>query len=384
MRMRHDELEFYWGVSSGGSRRALQEAAKDGVIEHREGRAVNRDSYPVPEFAMVSYATKQNTPWEGPGWMVDCGGYSVLAGHGEYETPCREYVEYVREHNEKIRWWALRDWPCAPSLLADVGRSVRDHQNLTVRDHVKCLELADQLGVDARPMAVLQGHDVRDYLWHLDYLRDNGLLTDRVGIGSVVRGRGEISEVRSIIQQVRDALPARCSLHGFGVKHELLQDPSLARSLDSVDSGAWCSKVSQVAMAHGSKGEHRFTWDRVLNAYGEYRNKLQVVLDVAAAAKTEVRVMRLGEWCIESDVPEGVYPLLECRCGSLLDPNVSEPEPIGGLCRQCQNTALNISIWYTSSQDTPEELDRIHPQVESETEAEAGGRRRRRPTYEPA
>jgi len=341
--MNHSEMEFYWGVASGSSRRALSEAGGSGVTEHSEGRTVDRDEYPAPEYAMVSYATKMNEPFEGPEWMVDCGGYSVLSGHGEYETTCHEYVEWVAERDEQIAWWALRDWPYVEDLIDGSKTTVRDFQRQTVRDHIRCLEAADELGVDARPMAVLQGRDVRDYLWHVDYLREHGLLTDRVMIGSLVRGPGTTAEVRSTITQIREALPTGTELHGLGVKKQLLSDEHVVNALDSADSAAWNSSLASEAMAAGSTGNARFTWDRVMDAYASYRDELRERFDAAAASDAHVTVTRLGQWSAAPDVDPAQYALYECLCGALVDPNVPRPEPVGGKCRHCRRAAVNMT-----------------------------------------
>jgi len=339
----HSEVEFYWGVASGSSRRALAEAGKSGVTEHSEGRAVDRDEYPAPEYAMVSYATKTNEPFGGPEWMVDCGGYSVLSGHGEYETTCREYVEWVAERDAQVAWWALRDWPYVEELIDGSKTTVRDFQRQTVRDHIRCFEVADELGVDARPMAVLQGRDVRDYLWHVDYLREHGLLTDRVMIGSLVRGPGTTAEVKSTITQIREALPANTELHGLGVKKRLLSDEHVVNALDSADSAAWNSSLASQAMASGSTGDARFTWDRVMDAYAEYRDDLRGRFDAAAASDVHVTVTRLGEWSASPDVDSVEYPIYECLCGALVDSNLPRPELVGGGCRHCERTVVNMT-----------------------------------------
>ncbi len=345
----HDKLTFYWTVASGSSRKAIRTAGLS--VDKMEDELTTRnvdldpDDVPEPEFAMVSHATKMNEPWDGPDWMIDSGGYSTLNSNASYETDVEEYIDYLLEHESKISRYVLRDWACEDELLRKYDRTVRDHQKWTIRDHIKCREQADAAGLDAEPVAVLQGYDIRDYLWHYDYLREHGLLTDHLGIGSVCRRNSE-AQLRSTIVQLREEIPDRITLHGFGVKQTLLGYPDVVDALNSVDTAAWNYGLRMDAEANNSAEGHRNTWNRNLEAYIAYREKITGLLDAVEDGDGTSQITRIGNWSATPDVPDGTYPMVECLCGTVLDPNslinddLPDPEPA---CRHCERFIM--SLW---------------------------------------
>lgn len=343
--MHHDELRFYWTVASGSSRKALRLADRDETVTDH-GRTIDLEPVPEPESAMVSYATKNNKPWPGPEWFIDSGGYSTLDASGEYDASPTEYVRWIGEHEQRegvtIDRYALRDWACEKDLLRANGRSERLHQNWTIRDHVACLEAADEYGVDADPVAVIQGYDVRDYLRHVDYYRDHGLLTDHLGIGSVCK-RTDIEEIRSLVLRLREAIPSRVSLHGFGVTRELLEYPDVVDALESVDTAAWDSRAYFDAVENASSDGHRYTWDRVLEAYQDYRREVRAMLNVLATDDSRrVRVFALEDFDTAAVDVREVHPIAECRCGTLIDPEA--PATHGPGCRHCDRARMNYTL----------------------------------------
>jgi hypothetical protein len=179
-----DALDFHWTVSSGSSRKALRALSEDDNTESLGETPFDPDEFESPEYAMVSYATKMKKPWDGPTWIIDSGGYSTLTTNPEYQSEIRDYIDFLQTHESTIDYFALRDWACEPDLLRQWDRSVEDHQQWTLRDHIQTIEQADQSWLDAEPIAVLQGYDVRDYLECIDLFRDHGLITDKMGIGS--------------------------------------------------------------------------------------------------------------------------------------------------------------------------------------------------------
>jgi len=343
--MNHDALRFYFTVASGSSRKALRMAERDDTVEDHD-REIDLSEVPPPESAMVSFATKMNKPWAGPEWFVDSGGYSTLDASGEYDAPVEDYIQYIAEHERRdgvtIDRFALRDWACETELLRANNRSERIHQNWTIRDHVACLEAADEYGVDADPVAVLQGYDVRDYLRHVDYYRDHGLLTDHVGIGSVCK-RTDVSEIQSLVSQLRDALPSRVSIHGFGVTRELLSLPDVVSALDSVDTAAWDHAAYYDAVSNGSADEHRYTWDRVQESYQAYRTETVARLDAHDSDDDRrVEVRSLESFGDEPVDVSAVHPILQCVCGTLVDPEA--PATHGPGCRHCTRSRENYHM----------------------------------------
>ncbi|WP_302083084.1 DUF7221 family queuine tRNA-ribosyltransferase-like protein [Salinibaculum rarum] len=217
--MSNSDFQFYWGAASGSAQKALRKLEEPSV--------------------MLNYATKNNYPWEGIDELfIDSGAYSFLMGKGEYATTDTDYLEYVETHNP--RFFALRDYLCAPDVLEEHNATVETHQTKTTTRHCEMMDLIDDRGIatDAIPVSVVQGWQPHQYAEHVDDLRDHGLLTDRVGIGSVAR-KNQAETVRRVIHTVREALPSRCSIHAFGVKRSLLKFPDIVDVLASADSCAY-------------------------------------------------------------------------------------------------------------------------------------------------
>jgi len=178
---------------------------------------------------MLSYATEKNEPWDGiPNLFVDSGGYSMMKD-GTGHPPAEEYLDHLREVGPSL--FALQDYPCEPDLLDDLDETVQSHQDKTTAAH---RELVDAY-CPGDPVAVVQGWDTSDYLRHLDDLADHGLLTDRLGVGSIVRRNAE-TEIRDVLTAVADATPSRVKLHGFGVKVSVLSHPTAREVLRSADT----------------------------------------------------------------------------------------------------------------------------------------------------
>lgn len=186
---------------------------------------------------MISFATANNTPFETiDNLFVDSGGYSELQHNGGYQSPDRAYLDYVEEHAPER--YVLRDYPCDPDLLWRLGRSVSDHQRRTTEHSRELLEAHEKRDIEAEPVAVLQGWTAEQYITHLDELRDAGILTSYVALGSLCR-RHDSAAVAQIIQRVREALASEHRLHAFGVKTSVLQVPGVLDALDSADSTAY-------------------------------------------------------------------------------------------------------------------------------------------------
>lgn len=169
------------------------------------------------------------------GWALDSGGFTELSMFGRWVTTEHEYATAVRRYRDEIgnlEWAAPMDWMCEPFMLAKTGRSIAEHQQLTVDNYRRLSELAPDLPF----VPVLQGQTISDYLRHADQYAAAGVnLTDErvVGVGSVCR-RQATSEIEALLVRLAaDGL----NLHGFGVKTVGLARYSHA--LTSSDSMAW-------------------------------------------------------------------------------------------------------------------------------------------------
>lgn len=248
------EFTFYFGAASGSSRKALKKAEESHV--------------------MVSYATKMNGRIGAEDvHFTDCGGApdsfkdGDLAEKGDYVTPDAEYVEYVQDVDADL--WTLRDYPCEDEVLQQHDRTVAEHQGMTTERHRSLLNLAEDAGVDGQPVSVLQGQTLDEYLSHYDQMRDAGVLTDYVGIGSVCRRHAE-DEIQKIVTGIRDELPERYRLHAFGVKIPVLEKPGVLNALSSADSCAYDYGLMMEAIYGGA----RYTWKPILQEYLAFKENV--------------------------------------------------------------------------------------------------------------
>lgn len=358
-----EAVDFYWGVASGGTHAALHRARDDPAV-------------PTPDRLMVSFATKENKLWPGVEWMVDCGGApESIKANGGYDATLAEYAEYLRDPPRKYKRsddgelelgrYALRDWPCEPDVREELDCTVAELQQRTLTDHIRLLDrLEDDPQVDAQPVAVLQGWTAEDYLECIDMYRDHGLLTDVVGLGSVCRRNTAeaVDSVRTIAHRVRRNLPARVDLHGFGLKQTLLGNEGVVTAFDSVDSAAWEFAIRQATrngsrkappvdeLAYGDwadwddEGNPRYTWQNIQTCYQGYRNRLNGLR--TDPIEPGDRVVTPAEWpglvdrLDRGEAGDG-YVLVECPCGTVIDPGRPEPVPEVG-CRHCERMALNL------------------------------------------
>ena len=103
---------------------------------------------------------------------------------------------------------------------------------MTITNQLKLLDL------NANTQMVVQGWTVSDYLENIDRIKDQGLLTERLGIGSVCR-RGQNREIARIVRAIHNNVPSWVKLHGFGVKVSALKYTDAKFNLYSADSESW-------------------------------------------------------------------------------------------------------------------------------------------------
>jgi hypothetical protein len=166
---------------------------------------------------------------------IDSAGYSELSLFGEWRTSPRTYVADVRRYRDEIgmlTWAAVQDWMCEPLVRAKTGKSVLEHQALTIASVLELRSMAPEIPW----VPVLQGYVIEDYLEHAEAYARAGidlLAEPIVGLGTVCR-RQATDEAVAICQSVA-GLGIR--LHGFGIKK--LGLIRLNSYLASADSMAW-------------------------------------------------------------------------------------------------------------------------------------------------
>lgn len=167
--------------------------------------------------------------------FVDCGGFSSSFKHGGYKNTDDDYLSYV----ERIQpdYYALRDYPCEKELLKQLGTTVKEQQQRTIENHLSLLDKIDNYQIAGRSICVIQGWHPWEYVEFIDLLRDYGLITDYMAVGSVCR-RTSPRNITKIILTIKNELP-NTRLHGFGIKISVLKDKATYDAVYSADSGAW-------------------------------------------------------------------------------------------------------------------------------------------------
>ena len=167
-------------------------------------------------------------------WALDSGGFTKLSQNPEgWERGCEEpYVEAVYRYAETgtLDFASQQDWMCEPWLMN--GRTVEEHQERTVENYLRLVELAPDLPW----LPVLQGWELDDYVTHVGMWMEYGVdlrTFERVGVGSVCRRQAtdDIGAIMSLLSG------GSISVHGFGVKKAGLR--KYGQHLGSADSMAW-------------------------------------------------------------------------------------------------------------------------------------------------
>lgn len=314
------DVEVFYGVASGQQRSALSRLDPEGV--------------------MISHATQNNQPIDGDHELfIDCGGYHhMVSGAGEYGDTDDEYIEYLLDVAPD--WFALRDYPCEPDLLEQLGRTVRDQQHKTTENHISVYNAATDAGIVDDAVAVVQGWTTDHYLRHLDDLRDHGLLTDRMAIGSVCR-RNADKDIANVVRAVRGALPAKCELHAFGVKGSVLRFEEVVDALDSVDSAAY--DYSATRFKDETAGDGYNSWRDTARAYLNWRHELAMNMATETLDGRGSTQATFNEGGIQQSSATPDYPSdheRTCLCGTVIPP-YGQHEDFEPGCRHCQRTALN-------------------------------------------
>lgn len=209
----------------------------------------------VPLFVShETLKTRKSMPKAVCDWGLDSGGFTQLTRNLEgwpkgSEEPYADRVRFYMTAG-RLEFASQQDWMCEPWLLRN--RSVREHQERTVENYLKLMELAP----DIPWLPVLQGWEIDDYHNHVDLFSSGGVnlvAQHRVGVGSVCR-----RQASQEIGQIVSSLAARkLSIHGFGVKARGLS--LYHHHLQSADSMAWSYRARRrdplPGCRHGKSGE---------------------------------------------------------------------------------------------------------------------------------
>jgi hypothetical protein len=167
-------------------------------------------------------------------WMMD-SGVGQLWKEGNGRLSVEEYANIIIQQNPPVAW--SYDYPCEPSIRNKFGYTSLQAQDMTNRNTEL---LRDKYGLK-NVHNVIQGWKLNEYLENIDKIRESGLMTERLGIGSICR-RGETQKILRIIKEVYRTVPGWVKLHGFGIKTTLLKTEA-KYYLASADSQSWSLEI---------------------------------------------------------------------------------------------------------------------------------------------
>jgi hypothetical protein len=192
----------------------------------------------APQFMFSLRRLKKRVsalPFGDMDWIMDSGAFTEISINGKYTFTPQEYLHYIELHQPKI--FFNKDFMCEPSILKKTGMTVKQHQEKTIDNQIKIMNLLENYNINSVFAGCIQGWEISDYLNHIDMLKQGGLITSKMGVGSVCR-RNSKSQILEILQAVKQELP-NTKLHGFGIKTDILKEPLVYKYLDSCDSMAW-------------------------------------------------------------------------------------------------------------------------------------------------
>ncbi len=221
---------------------------------------------------LINFMTQTNRPpkYEYENLFIDSGGFYSSMHSGGYTKSNDEYLDYIQKWQP--RFFALRDYPCEPELLRKHNLNVLKNIERTIENHLILIDKIESglWDIHGKPIPVIQGWQISDYLLCIDLFKDVGLIKDYMAIGSICR-RNQTDVIKDVILAVRDNIPARIKLHGFGVKLTALKDLAIWKALYSVDSGAW----DYIARWKKFRGEEKSIPDASLTAAIDYIAKIK-------------------------------------------------------------------------------------------------------------
>lgn len=164
-------------------------------------------------------------------------------GLTDYPNSTETYLHDIGRTQPKRYAW--RDYVCEDDVRDYHGWTVDEQLEKTTERHIECANLHEDLGISAEPMAVVQGWEPDDYREHAQTLLDHGLVTDRVGIGTMC-GREDAALCEDIVAAVREVLP-NVKLHSFGLDKTAYASEYIVEEVTSTDSLAYCYQYKRPA-----------------------------------------------------------------------------------------------------------------------------------------
>jgi len=163
--------------------------------------------------------------------IIDSGAFSLLSSLKDYPFSFEDYISLAYDYRPDFI--AARDWPCEPYGRIQIDTAERIRRTVEADAQICDATLPN----GTRPLPVIQGWTVRDYLSCIGQLREAGLIRPYMAVGSCCK-RSNIRQVMEIARAIRAELPT-VRLHYFGLKIQAFRQPGFVYLADSTDTGAW-------------------------------------------------------------------------------------------------------------------------------------------------
>jgi hypothetical protein len=168
-------------------------------------------------------------------WIMDSGAFSQLFRSGRFTMGPSAYLAQIERWRVCGRFLGAvcQDWMCEPFILQKTGKSVAEHQDLTIRSYIWLKKLST-----APIIPVLQGFKPSDYVKHIKAYGELLHFGKWVGVGSVCKRNGNPDAIEDVLMAIKSERPD-LMLHGFGLKVQALERATIRDLLHSSDSMAW-------------------------------------------------------------------------------------------------------------------------------------------------
>lgn len=177
--------------------------------------------------------------------FLDSGAFVELEKYGEYRHSVEEYaIDVWRLYSEGVLDLEVvvsQDYMCETFMLEKTGKTVLEHQMLTIERYDRLLLTLNLLFNGKIPfpvMPVLQGFSPEEYARHVTMYGDRLTPNMWVGVGSVCKRQGKPDAIRAVLAAIK-SIRSDLRLHGFGVKKSSLKHPDIRSMFFSADSMAW-------------------------------------------------------------------------------------------------------------------------------------------------
>ena len=193
---------------------------------------------------------------------LDSAGFSAMVTYGRYPWTVDDYVGLAAAY--PFRWWASLDY-CVEQEVASDRIEVLDRMSRTIRANIECRLRAEDAGIDATFMPVIQGRHPGDYercavaLAHM--IERAGL----VGVGSMCRRPVHGADgLIAVVDRLDQVLPRQTRLHLFGVKGAAIPYlTAFAHRIASIDSQAYGVSARIAARRCGQAKTDRLVADHM-------------------------------------------------------------------------------------------------------------------------